>query len=463
MNPLVTLVIGVAVVLGLILVLRLNAFFPLITAAVVVSLLAPGATSEKIPRVAEAFGVTAGKIGIPIAMAAVIGSCLLASGAADRIVQASLELVGEKRSATALASSGFVLSIPVFFDTVFYLMVPLARSLYCRTRRNYLKYLLAVGSGAAIAHTLIPPTPGPLLMADQLGVDLGLMMLIGVAVGIPTLLVGLALASWLDSKIRLENLPSIIPDASNTDECQTEHKPPGLFLSALPILLPVILITSRTILDRMAVHSHRDDPIRQATTLASVFGNANIALLLAAAAAILVYVVNCRPSRIEFSECMEKSLMSAGVIILITAAGGAFGAMLQAAQISDSIESAFSVGEASGFALLWLAFGVSSLLKISQGSSTVAMITASGMMAAMIEGQTLVYNPVYLALAISCGSLCGVWMNDSGFWIFCRMGGLTETEALKSWTPTLALTGATGMLVTSGLSVVLPLSEVAVP
>ena len=463
MNPLIILAIGVAVVLGLILALRLNAFFALITAAIVVSLLASGETSEKITRVAEAFGATAGKIGIPIAMAAVIGSCLLASGAADRIVGAMLSLAGEKRSGAALASSGFVLAIPVFFDTVFYLLVPLARSLYSRTRRNYLQYLLAIGAGGAIAHTLVPPTPGPLLVADQLGVDLGLMMLIGLCVGIPSMFVSLAVAGWLDRNIRLENLPSVDANAPEVDEHPADCTAPGLFLSALPIALPVLLIALRTILDRMAVHAKEDELIHRAAEYAAVFGDANFALLLAAAVALIVYVKQRRPSRSEAIDLVEKSLMSGGVIILITAAGGAFGAMLKAAQIGDAIESAFSGGAAGGFTLLWLAFGVASLLKISQGSSTVAMITASSMLAAMIEGQTLVYNPVYLASAIGCGSLCGVWMNDSGFWIFCRMGGLTETEALKTWTPILALTGVVGMLVTVGLAVVLPLSSVVTP
>ena len=157
--PLVILGIGMVTVIGLIVGLRLNAFIALLIAAIVVSLLAPGELPDKISRVAVAFGSTTGSIGIVIALAAVIGKAMMDSGAADRIVRAFLSLLGEKRGGVALLSSGYVLGIPVFFDTVFYLLVPLARSMYRRTRKNYLLYIMAIGAGAAVTHTMVPPTP----------------------------------------------------------------------------------------------------------------------------------------------------------------------------------------------------------------------------------------------------------------------------------------------------------------
>ncbi|MDC0251887.1 GntP family permease, partial [bacterium] len=200
LHPFLILFIGVAVVIGMIIGMRINAFVALITAALVVSFLSPGEIADKVSRVASAFGATAGGIGIVIALAAVIGKCLMDSGAADRVVQAFVNGMGEKRSSIALSGSGFVLSIPVFFDTVFYLLVPLARSLYRSTKKNYLKYVLAISAGAAVTHTLVPPTPGPLLMAQQLGVDLGTMIGVGALVGIPAAIVGLLFAGWLDKR-----------------------------------------------------------------------------------------------------------------------------------------------------------------------------------------------------------------------------------------------------------------------
>ncbi|MEA3226363.1 MAG: SLC13 family permease, partial [Planctomycetota bacterium] len=198
MPPLLILGIGVAVVIGMIVVLRINAFIALISAALIVSLLAPGPLAEKVSRVAAEFGKTAGNIGIVIALAVVIGKCMMDSGAADRIVRAFLSLLGEKRSATALMASGYVLSVPVFFDTVFYLLVPLARSMTRRTGKHYLKYALAIAAGGVITHSLVPPTPGPLFMAERLGIDIGVMIIVGALVALPAAFVGMLVAGLLD-------------------------------------------------------------------------------------------------------------------------------------------------------------------------------------------------------------------------------------------------------------------------
>lgn len=550
-QPFFILFVGVAVVIGMIIGLRINAFIALITAALVVSFMAPGDVADKVSRVASAFGATAGGIGIVIALAAVIGKCLMDSGAADRIVQAFVRGLGEKRSNIALSGSGFVLSIPVFFDTVFYLLVPLARSLYRSTKRNYLKYILAISAGAAVTHTLVPPTPGPLLMAQQLGVDLGAMIGIGALVGLPAAIVGLIFGGWLDKRMPIEMRP-LPGEEENENEAPAEgRKLPGLFVSLLPILLPVVLIGTNTALDTKANGERAaqfsaadivdpaafqaavagaeegalaflkekgiadaegveamaaavnaalvdrsgfgtgknldrsnlalverenrlvlekalpesvlarhvwDTPARKAAEVSNLYGNANFALLLSAVIAVLLYVKSCRPSKTQFSDMLESALMSGGLIILITAAGGAFGAMLGAAQIGPEIAELFGESSGAGLGLLVLGFAISALLKVAQGSTTVAVITASGMIAAMLPGVDLPYHPVYLATAIGGGGLVGSWMNDSGFWIFSKMSGLTEAEALKSWTPLLCVLGVTSFVMSLVLAVVLPLA-----
>ncbi|HAW27660.1 MAG TPA: gluconate permease, partial [Planctomycetaceae bacterium] len=152
------------------------------------------------------------------------------------------------------------------------------------------------------------------------------------------------------------------------------------------------------------------------------------------------------------------------VIILITAGGGAFGKMLTVAKIGPAIQEMFSnESGGTGLSFLFLGFGIAALLKVAQGSSTVAMITTSAMLSAMLTTNTvdpisLGFDPVYLATAIGAGSLIGSWMNDSGFWIFCKMSGLTEAEALKSWTPLLFVMGCTSMATTILLSIVWPMS-----
>src|SRR6266516_4196436 len=456
MSPALILLVGMATILGAILLLRLNPFLALIAAAIVVSLLAPGAPAVKIARVAEGFGRTAGTIGIVIALAAITGKAMMDSGAADRIVRAFIALLGEKRSATALCATGYVLSIPVFFDTVFYLLVPLARSGYTRTNRYYLKYLLAIAAGAGATHTLVPPTPGPLAVAGTLGVDLGTMVLVGLAVALPAATAGLLFAGWVDRRM------PVVPTAPAAAPPATEALP-GLVVSLLPIVLPVLLISSNTVVQSMTARPGAHLALWLALApYTAIIGNPNLAMLVATAVAMWVYARR-GVSRAALAAMVDTSLMGAGFIILIIAASGAFGVALQATGIGPVIERAFvgseaAAGMGAGLVFLFLGFGVASLIKIAQGSSTVAMITTAAMLAAMLPANgRLPFHAVYVATAIASGSLVGTWMNDSGFWLFSKMGGVTEVDTLKSWTPVLASVGITSMVTTVVLALLVPL------
>ena len=453
--PLVTLAVGLVTVVGLIVGARLHAFLALVAAAFAVALLAPVPAAEAAASVAEAFGDTAGSVGIVIAFAAVIGKAMTDSGAADRVVRALTGGAGPGRTAPALLGSGFALSVPVFFDTVFYLLIPLARSAARAEGRHYLRYLLAVAGGAAVTHTLVPPTPGPLAVAAELGVDLGTMTLVGLVVAAPSAVAALAFGRWADRR-----MPAPPPDADGVPEVSAPRPDgaapppagvalPGLGAALLPVVLPVALIASNTV----AVALGRPAP------LLAVVGNPNVALGAAAAAALVVWVRQRRPGRRAVAASVEEALLSAGVIILITAAGGAFGATLRLAGVGDAL-AGLAGGGAGGAALLALAFGTASLLKTAQGSSTVAMITTAGLVAAVVAGgggAAPPFHPVYLATAIASGSLVGSWMNDSGFWIFATMGGLGEVETLKTWTPLLAVLGVVGGATTALLAWLVPL------
>src|SRR6184192_1311358 len=456
MHPLLILLVGMATILGGILGLRLNAFLALVTPAIVVSLPPPGDPAVKIARLGEASGRTAGTIGIVIALAAIAGQAMLGSGAADRIVRAFIALLGEQRSATALCATGYVLSIPVFFDTVFYLLVPLARSGYARTNRHYLKYLLAIAAGAGATHTLVPPTPGPLAVAGTLGVDLGTMVLVGLVVALPAAAAGLLFAGWVDRRM------PVVPHASAAAPPATEPLP-GLVASLLPIVLPVLLISSSTVVQSMTARPGGHFALWSALApYTAIVGNPNLAMLVAAAVAMWVYARQRGVSRAALAEMVDTSLMGAGFIILIIAASGAFGVALQATGIGPVIERAFvgnaAAGVGSGLVFLFLGFGVASLIKIAQGSSTVAMITTAAMLAAMLPANgRLPFHAVYVATAIASGSLVGTWMNDSGFWLFSKMGGVSELETFKSWTPVLASVGITSMVTTVVLALLVPL------
>jgi GntP family gluconate:H+ symporter len=465
-SPFLILLIGIVTVIGMIIILRVNAFIALIAAAILVSLLAPGDLAAKVSRVAEAFGGVVGAIGIVIAMAAVIGRCLMDSGAADRIVRAFLRLLGQKRAAWALMGSGFILSVPVFFDTVFYLLVPLARSLYRRTQKNYILYVTAIVAGAGIAHTLVPPTPGPLFMAEQFGIDIGLMILMGIAVGLPTSVVGLLVCRVLD---RFSPIPMRSYAGEPEAEPLEDKDLPPLSLSLLPVLLPVVLISANTIAKAVAGAPTQAAEAGQAAVavataqqvadVTAVLGNPNLALLLSAAIAMALVVWKRGLTLRALAGKVDKALMSGGIIILITAAGGAFGAMLRAAGVQTAVKDMLdTVGPNAGLMILLLGFGMSVLIKFAQGSGTVAMITTASMFAAMgISSEMLGCHPVYLAMAIGSGSLVGDWMNNSGFWIFARMSVLTETETLRTWTILTAALGVAGFVFTLVLAAFLPL------
>lgn len=447
-------------VILMITVLKMNAFIALITSAVVVSLLAPGDFAEKISRVAEAFGNTAGSIGIVIALAVVIGKCMMDSGAADRIVRAFLSVLGEKRSSTALMASGFVLSIPVFFDTVFYLLVPLARSMHRRTKKHYLKYAMAIVAGGVVTHSLVPPTPGPLIVADNLGIDIGVMIMVGALVALPAAIIGMIFSGYADRRMNIPMRP--LGGELSEPEPLEDHQLPGLLISLLPIILPVLLVSTNTIVRTIAKGAAEGSGLNQAAAITAVLGNVNLAMLLSTAIAMWMLKSKRTLTNVQLAKVVEVSLMSGGVIILITAGGGAFGAMLKAAQIGPAIEKLFTsdTGQpTSGLMLLVLGALIAVLMKIAQGSTTVAMITSSAMIGSMITStQTLGYHPVYLAAAIGGGSMVGSWMNDSGFWIFVKMSGLTEAEGLKTWTPLLAIVGLTSIVVSLLLALILPMA-----
>lgn len=454
--PLLVLAVGLVIVIGGIIALRLHAFLALIMAALVVSLLAPGDWSDKVPRVADAFGATAAGVGIVIALAAVIGMAMTASGAADRVVRLFLGLFGEKRGGGVLMASGFTLAIPVFFDTVFFLLVPLVRSMYRRTRRHYVKYLMAAASCAA-AHALVPPTPGPLIVAESLGVDLGVMMLVGILVALPAAAASLLFASWADRRVRV-SVPAELDQPSQHADAPLESLPP-LVLSFAPIVLPVMLIAARTIAGALgAGEDTGGGPLFIGWRIVDVLGNPEVALLLSAAIALLTWWGHSKPSPAAVSSGLGEALMAGGVIVLITCAGGAFGASLRAAELAPAIQSLAGDAATGGLGLLLLAFGVAALIKFAQGSSTAAMIVTSAMFAAMLHDAAIGFHPVYVATAIGSGSLVGSWMNDSGFWIFAKMGGLSELQTLQTWTPLLAVIGVVAMAMTVLLAMTLPLA-----
>ena len=467
-DPLFILAIGILVVVGGIIGLRLHAFLALLLGAFVVALLTPEATiilyatgkgaslseaqnlanQKEGIRIATEFGKTCGKIGILIAMASIIGKTMLESGAAEKIVRSTLKLTGINNAPLTFLSSSFFIGIPVFFDTVFYLMVPLAKAMAMRIGKNYLLLILCTTAGAAMANSLVPPTPGPLFLISEMNIPIGMMMVGGILVGSITIVAGYFFAAWANRKWPIPLRDSMdapleeIRKLSNKDEKLL----PPLWFSLLPILIPIALISLNALFQTFidADTSSVGGFSRIIIAFLAFFGEKNIALALGALSSLILLAVQKKGDRKGLTSSVQTALMSAGVIILITSAGGAFGGMLQQTGIS------MRIGELTKdyqMALIPLAFIITAIVRTAQGSATVAMITASGILAGMANTIALEYHQLYIGLAIACGSKLIPWMNDSGFWIVCKMSNLTEKEALKTFSPMLTIMGIVGLIV----------------
>jgi len=434
--PFVVLLLSVLAVILMISRWRFHPFIALILAAIFVGFLsidlpAPSSqhwmvTAVELPMIE--FGVMAGKIAWVIALAAVIGTAMMESGAANQIVRWLLKNLGEKQAAVALLISGFILSIPVFLDTVFFLLIPLGITLARKTGRDYVLYVLAIAGGAVITHSIVPPTPGPLIMAETLQIDLGLVILAGLGVGLLPAACVYWIANWMNKKME-------IPVRMSVEKPVPNQVLPTLFLSLLPIVLPLLLIGSTSVYQGLT---------GSVPGWLAFLGNKNIALALGTAVALYLWAKGKSLNRTELWLAIGKPLEIGGIIILITSAGGSYGAMIQHSGIAAAIDSI-----SGGFQLnyILLAWVISAVMKTAQGSGTVAMISAAAIVSALVgPGYDLPYHPVYLLLAMGFGSVFVSWMNDSGFWVVVRMSGFTEKEGLKTWTVMLAVLSLVGLL-----------------
>ncbi|MGI6401726.1 MAG: GntP family permease [Thermoguttaceae bacterium] len=475
-DPTLMLLVSLVVVVGSIVWLRTGAFFALLLGGLTVSFWSALAQGEAVnaanvvTKVSQAFGTTAGNIGLLIVFGTTIGKCMADNGSSDRIILACRRFFGEKRVPAALAGGAFVLSIPVFYDATFYLLLPLAKSIYRSVKKNYVLYLLCVGLGATISHTVIPPTPGPIAVAETLGVPLATSLCIGLAVGVCLFPVTLLIAWFLNR--RLPN-PKIDPSALELDNIETpsemarasnaldEATLPPLSVSLAPIVLPVIFIAGASVLKTLFAASESVAPIPGWLQTLFFLGDPNVALGIAALIACLTTLFSkARPvARSGLERMLNAAVSNAGTIILITAAGGAYGATLRASGIGERIQELFSaMGGLSGATALTLAFLSTALLKTAQGSSTTAMITSASIFASMeFTSETLGCSLGYLGAAIGVGSSVASWMNDSGFCIFSRSSGIAEIDCLKTWTVGTGLLGCCGWVVVLILSQFLPM------
>jgi Gnt-I system low-affinity gluconate transporter len=351
------------------------------------------------------------------------GAILEHSGGAEALANYLLEKFGEKRASWALMLTGFFVAIPVFFDVAFIILVPLIYSLQRKTKKSLLLYGMPLLAGLAITHAFIPPTPGPVAVADILNADLGWVILFGFIVGVPTAIAsGPLFANYISGKIFVES-PKLVDSKAESNNF------PGIAVILSIIGIPIFLIVGNTLLNSPLLEN-----INISETVKSwlkMIGHPFSALIIANIMAWYVLGIRRNTTKEILLKITTASMAPAGIIILLTGAGGVFKQMLVNTKTGEMLANYFAD---KGVSVLLFAFLAAVLVRILQGSATVAMITAAGLTAPLLLGDTTEINKALLVIAIASGASILSHVNDSGFWLVSKYLGLTEKQTFKSWT-----------------------------
>lgn len=435
------LVIGIFLLIVLIMKTKIHAFPALIIAAATTGLIGGMPPESVIGSISSGFGGTLGSIGIIIGFGVMMGELFEASGAAERMARTFIKALGKDREEWALAITGFIVSIPIFCDSGFVILSPLVKAISRKTKKSVVSLGIALALGLVVTHSLVPPTPGPVGVAGIFGVSVGSIILWGIVLAIPMTVAGTLYGKWLGK--RIYQLPSedgegwIRPkyekSNSNFQHDKDDRELPSMFMAFAPIIVPVILILLSTVTTALKLEGAGIGVIKFLGAPVIAVG---IGLLVA------IYGLTSKNSREETLEKMEQGIKSAGIIILVTGGGGALGTVLRDSGAGNHIANIIA---STNIPPILLPFIVASLVRLIQGSGTVAMITAASITAPIIL--TLDVNPAFAALAACIGSLVFSYFNDSYYWVVNRMLGIKEAkEQMKVWSVTTTIAWAVGIV-----------------
>ena len=414
---------GIALLLLLILRFKLPAFLALLLASISVGVFAGISITEILSTIQEGMGNTLGFVAIVVGLGTLLGGLLEHSGGAEALAAQLLKSFGEKRTDWALVTAGFLLAIPVFFDVAFILLVPIVYSLQRKTGKSILLYGLPLLAGLAITHAFIPPTPGPVAVAEILSANLGWVIAFGFVVGLPTAAISGPLFARMISKKIMVKAPVLSSEAG-----QQEHATvPRLGAVLLVIGLPLGLIVLNTLFTSFALT--QTFPLFVGKTL-GLIGHPFGALLIANLVAWYILGKKQGVSSTALNQLANRSMAPAGLIILLTGAGGTFKQMLITTNAGKMLAEVFA---AQGVPLLLFAFLAAVSIRLLQGSATVAMITAAGLTAPLLSSALTAPQKALIVLAIAAGASILSHVNDSGFWLVSKYLGLTEKETFRSW------------------------------
>ena len=436
---------AVALLLVLVLYVRLHAFVALLLTSLLVALLGGIPLADIVGVIEDGMGNTLGYIATVIGLGAMVGEMLRQSGGAEEIAATLLRSFGDDRTPWALSLTGLLVAIPVFFDVALILFIPLVYTLTERTGNSLLYYAIPLLAGIAVAHSFIPPTPGPVAVAGLLDADLGWVIFFGILAGIPSILIGgVFFGHYIAGQIHLD-VPDVMREEE--DEIDVDVIPPSFGQALAVIGLPLGLILLGTLSEVVLTEGTTGRRVLE------LVGHPFTALMGAAVLAFYVLGVRGGMPMEKVQTVATKALEPVGLIILVTGAGGVLGNVLVETGVGDALAEAMA---ASNLPVVLLAFLIAVVVRVSQGSATVSMVTAAGLVAPVIEaGDYSEPMTGLVTISIAAGATVLSHVNDSGFWLVGRFLGMDEQQTLRSWTVMETIVGTVGFLVALGISALL--------
>ena len=420
------LFLGIAVMIVLVLKTRTHTFIALLLAALITGLVGQMSPTDAINAIQEGFGNTLKSTGIIIGLGVMMGSILEKTGAAERLAYTFIKLIGKGNEEWALGVTGWLVSIPVFADSAVVIFAPLCKALSRVTGKSVIGLALALACGLQCTHTMVPPTPGPLTAAGMMGVDVGQMILVGAGLSVPIFIAAILYSKWIGTKIyqipntdgtydRKEFKKEYIKTMEQLDSIMDAKELPGLWNSLAPILIPLLLIFAKTALSLTSIES---GPVYN---VISLVGSPIVALAIGTTLA--VYGLGKNLDQKKTIGIMNESIKDTGIIMLITGAGGALGNVVKVSGIGDVLGEMVVSWPIPAILIPVI---IAALMRIALGSATVAITTAASLTAPLVP--VLGLSPVLLAQAACIGAMSFGYFNDSGFWVFNGMFGLTEMK-----------------------------------
>lgn len=439
-------ILGIMILLVLVLYFKIHAFIALIIGSIMVGIGTGMDFKSIIMAIQNGMGSTLGSVATIVGLGAIFGEMLEASGGAQALSKKLIQTFGKEKASWALMLTGFLVAIPVFFDVGFIILIPLVYSLAKESKKSVIYYGIPLLAGLAVTHTFIPPTPGPVAVAAIIGADLGWVIFLGAIVGLPTAIIsGPVWGSIIGKKIYVN------PEDFIEENEEKVEKIPSFKKVITVIAVPLVMILLNTVLTTLVGSGIIEKSI--VTDFIEFLGNPFVALTISTLIAFYVLGIKEGFSKEMILNLSNKAFGPIGLVILVTGAGGIFKQILVDSGIGTLLANSMAN---SNLPIIVLAFLVAGIVRVSQGSATVAMITAAGIVAPILDVvQVSAPGKALLVISIASGATILSHVNDSGFWLVGRYFGLDVKDTFRSWTVMETLVGGCGFIFSLILSFIL--------